>query len=98
MEQERKIFKINSLRKLAEQYSQEMTLNSDIWKVDVSNLIEAEVRFQIRNGEIVLIGVHSKPRLGKSTLGITVGECWIDDELKNCGKKDKRIKFPCTLR
>lgn len=88
-----KIFKINALRDRAEKFARELTKNEEIFKEDISKLVEAEERYQIRNGEIVIEEIHAKPRLGKSTLAIYRAKYIIDDELKKCGKKDKKIKF-----
>ena len=76
------VFKINTLRQRAEDYAENVTKVEEIWREDITKLLEAEIRYQIRNGEIVIIEIHAKPRLGKSTVGITVGKEWMDDELK----------------
>ena len=87
------IFKINSLRKRAERFQSLVMKNEDIFKEDITELLEKEVRYQIRNGEIVIIEVKGKPRTGKSTAGIIITKDWIDDELKKSGRKSKDLKF-----
>ena len=93
MIQEVKTFKINTLRKIAEQYASETRTSDEIFKQDVTKTLEGEIRYQIRNGEIVICEVKGKPRTGKSTVAIYVSRDWIDDELKRCGKKDKKKEF-----
>ncbi len=87
------IFKINSLRKLAEKYAGEIKANEEIFKEDVTELLEKEIRYQIRNGEIVIAEIKGKPRTGKSTVGIVIAKDWIDDELKVCKKKERGVEF-----
>jgi len=65
-------FKINTLRKRAERFAGEVKSNEDIFKEDISRLLEAEIRYQVRNGEIVIIEVKGKPRTGKSTAGLVI--------------------------
>ena len=88
-----KIFQINSLRKIAEKYSKEIGKEEEIAKEDRASLLEAEIRYQVRNGEIVIVEIHAKPRLGKSTVGTNIAMTWIDDELKRCSKKNKELEF-----
>lgn len=87
------VFQINTLRKRAERFASETTSNDEIFRMDITNLLEKEIRYQVKNGEIVIIEVKGKPRTGKSTVGLVIGEDWIDDELKSCGKKEKSLKF-----
>lgn len=87
------IFKINSLRKLAEKYAGEVRANEEIFKEDITGLLEEEIRYQVKNGEIVITEIKGKPRTGKSTVGIAIAKDWIDDELKKCKKKEKGIEF-----
>lgn len=87
------VFEINSLRKRAEKYASETKTSEDIFKEDITLLVEQEIRYQVRHGEIVIIEVKGKPRTGKSTVGLVIAEEWIDDELKKSGKKKKELAF-----
>ena len=62
---EQQIFNINTLRKKAEKYASEVRTNEEIFKEDITKLLENEVRYQIRNEEIVIIEVKGKPRTSK---------------------------------
>lgn len=92
MNAEPRVFKINTLRKMAEKYASETRTSDEIFKEDVSEILDKETKFQIENGEIVIEEVKGKPRTGKSTVGIERA-MFIDKVLKDCGKKDKKKKF-----
>ena len=61
-------YQTNTLYYYADQYSRLITKEEDILKEDMTQTFYAELEEMIKNGEIIIININAKMRLGKSTV------------------------------
>lgn len=69
-----KVFKENTLYFYANQYRKNMTKEDELETFDMTAVFLAELDYMIKNGEIIIININAKMRLGKSTLGMAIGK------------------------
>lgn len=67
-------FKVNSFWHLANEFNRNLTEEEEISKIDQTGLFWDEINTMIETGELVIININGKVRLGKSTAGIYIGQ------------------------
>lgn len=82
----------NILQKMAEEIARYSIPIEEIVKIDLSVKLLKELEREVKNKEIISLQINSKPRLGKSTLGILLGK-FIYDTLKKYEMKKKEDVF-----
>lgn len=85
-------FKTNSFYKIAIAKVLKPTDDSDFINLDRTELFYNELKEHIKNGEIIIININAKMRLGKSTCGFSLGTD-IFEMLKEKGIRKKTEKF-----
>ena len=88
----RKAFKTNTLYAMANEYRKNLTDESEIEKIDMTEILEREEELMIKNGEIILENVNAKMRLGKSTMAMARA-LRIFGLLKKYKKQPKSAQF-----
>ena len=74
MRNKNKKWEVNRLFKIAEQTVEEAIPTEEVKKRDLSEDFWMELDSQVKLGEIIIIQFWAKPRMAKSTNGITVGQ------------------------
>ena len=88
-----KKFRTNSLYYYANKYRQLMTNEEELEKIDMTETFDNELEEMIKNGELVIININAKMRLGKSTLAFAIAQDKIYKLLQKYGYRKKTEKF-----
>lgn len=82
------VYKTNKFYWFAQQYADNLTKDSEIRNINVTNDFWEEIEQEIINDELVSININAKIRLGKSTTGISIGQKVFELLLKYKKRKD----------
>lgn len=85
--QERRPLDVNAFYYYANQYDTTATTEEDIMQNNRTEEFYAEVENQINEGEIVILNINGKPRMGKSTIAFAL-----------CSKFDKTFTLEKVAR
>ena len=72
VKEEKSIFLTNGLYWEANQYRKYPTNEDELEKIDKTQKFWDELRYMVKNGEIISININAKMRLGKSTFASIV--------------------------
>lgn len=85
-------FKVNTLAYIANEHIKKLTDESEIETQDLTDVFYAELDMMVKEGELIIINITGKVRLGKSTEAIALG--WdIYELLKKHGQRKKHERF-----
>lgn len=74
-------------------YRQKITNEQEIEQINATELLDYELDQMIRNGEIIIININAKMRLGKSTLAMAIAKNKIVNLLKKYKYQNKEYQF-----